>query len=51
MPEKENAKPISAREKVVLVLAVFLIKMLKPWEFDHQFKNFWDEIKEAIQHE
>lgn len=41
----EESKTISVREKIVLILVVFLIQMLKPWKYEHQFKNFWDELK------
>ena len=44
---KEEQK-INVREKIVIILVVFIIKMIKPWEYDHQFKNFWDELKEQI---
>lgn len=36
------------REKFVITICVFLIQMIKPWQYDHQFKNFWDELKEII---
>ncbi len=45
--EKETT-PITAREKIVIILVVFLIKMLKPWQFDHQFTKFWEEIKSNL---
>ena len=25
-----------------------MIQMVKPWQYDHQFTKFWDEIKELI---
>ncbi len=43
--EKIEQTTISRREKIVIILVVFLIKMIKPWEYDHQFTKFWDEIK------
>lgn len=42
--EKENK--LNIREKIVLVLVIFLIQMIKPWEYSHQFTKFWEEIKE-----
>lgn len=39
---------LTLREKFVIVLVVFLIQMVKPWEYDHQFKKFWEEIKDII---
>lgn len=40
---------INVRERIVLTLVIFLVKMLKPWEYDHQFVGFWDEIKSALE--
>lgn len=36
---------ISARERIVIILVIFLIRMLKPWTYDHQFTEFFSEIK------
>ena len=30
---------------IVITLTIFLIKMLAPWEYDHQFKDFWEQIR------
>ena len=43
--EKIESATISRREKIVIILVLFLVKMIKPWEYDHQFTKFWDEIK------
>lgn len=48
MSQYDNAK-INARERIVLILVIFLVKMLKPWEYDHQFTGFWAEIKLALE--
>lgn len=45
--ENKN-KEFSLRERFVITIAVFLIKMIKPWQYDHQFTKFWDELKEII---
>lgn len=39
---------LNTKEKVVTILVIFLIKMLKPWEYDHQFTQFWDELKSVM---
>ena len=44
----EEKMTISLREKLVIILVVFLIQMLKPWEYSHQFTKFWEEIKENL---
>lgn len=48
MSKEIEKTPVSTREKLVIILVVFLIKMLKPWEYDHQFTKFWEEIKENL---
>jgi hypothetical protein len=42
--EKEKT-PLTIRERIVFVLVLFLIRMIKPWQYDHQFDNFWAELK------
>ena len=39
---------ITIKEKLVIILVIFLIKMIKPWQYDHQFDKFWSEINDAI---
>ena len=46
MPNPE--KHISTKEKIVILFTIFLIRMLKPWEYDHQFTEFFKEVKEAM---
>ena len=48
MTKAEESQPINAREKLIIILIIFLIKMLKPWEYDHQFTKFWDEISKSM---
>lgn len=45
---KNLDKPIPVRMKLVTVLVIFLIKMIAPWEYGHQFREFWQEIKELL---
>lgn len=47
MQENANEK-ITVRERLTIVLVIFLVKMIKPWQYDHQFDKFWNEIKESI---
>lgn len=39
---------LTRREKLVIILVIFLVQMLKPWEYSHQFTKFWEEIKETM---
>ena len=45
----QETKPISAREKIVVVLVLFLIKILKPWEYDHQYDKYFASIVELME--
>lgn len=43
MAEKNSS--LSIREKLVLTLVIFLIQMIHPWEYSHQYKDFWEQLK------
>lgn len=43
--ENKIEKSITVRERLVILLTVFLIKLIKPWEYDHHFDEFWSQIK------
>ena len=47
MKEQEKSG-FNLREKFVIVICMFLIKMAKLWEYDHQFTKFWEEIKKTL---
>lgn len=47
MEKKTDATPFSSRERFVIILVIFLCKMIRPWEYDHQFKEFWDELNKT----
>lgn len=45
----ENEKEgLSARERIVIMLVMFLVKMMKPWKYDHEYTEFWKELKENL---
>lgn len=37
---------LNVREKIVIALTIFLIQMIHPWEYSHQYDKFWQEIKD-----
>lgn len=39
---------ITIKEKIVIRLVIFLIQLLKPFQYEHQFKNFFNEMKDLI---
>ncbi len=49
MNEDKKSKIITNREKLTIILVIFLIKMLQPWEFEHKFKEFWEEVKSNLE--
>lgn len=44
----EVKETINQRERLTVILIIFLIKMIKPWQYDHQFEKFWGEVKENL---
>lgn len=34
----------NAREKLTIVLIMFVINMLKPWKYNHEQKAFFDDV-------
>lgn len=34
----------SAREKLCIVLIMFIINLLKPWKYNHEQKQFFDDV-------
>lgn len=48
---EEMPSKLSIRERIILILVLFIIQMLKPWRYEHQFIKFWDEIKLTIKEE
>ncbi len=41
----EMPKPLTVREKMVIALVLLLIKMLKPWEYDHMYTETFIDLK------
>ena len=39
---------LTIREELVVQLTIFLIQMIHPWEYSHQYDKFWGEIKELL---
>ena len=34
----------SSMEKLVIVLIMFIINLLKPWKYNHEQKQFFDDV-------
>ena len=41
----DKKDPLNVREKIVLTIVIFLIQMIHPWEYSHQYKDFWEQLK------
>lgn len=48
MTNKLQETPITTREKITIRLVLFLIQMIHPYEYEHQFKEYFSEMKELI---
>lgn len=48
MLKEEEKKSLTIREKIVLTLFVFIVQMLKPYSYDHEFEAYWQEIKDLM---
>lgn len=35
---------LSVRERLAIVLIMFIIGMLKPWKYNHEQKEFYDDV-------
>lgn len=44
-------KNLTIREKVVIRLILFLIQVVKPYEYEYQFKEWFTEMKEQLNEE
>ncbi len=46
--ENISKKPLTLREKLTVYLIIMLIKVIKPFEWQHQLEAALEEIKECI---
>lgn len=44
----QQTKQLSSREKLATILVLMLLKILSPWEYEHQFKEVFDQIKQIL---
>lgn len=40
----EMKEPLTIREKIVIRLVIFLIQMIKPFDYEHEFTAFFKDI-------
>ena len=45
---KKSKEPLSIREKIVIKLVMFLIQVIEPYEYEHQFSNHFKEMDTLI---
>lgn len=38
----------SAREKLCIVLIMFIINLLQPWKYNHEQKQFFDDVYQLL---
>lgn len=45
---KTSKEPLTIREKIAIQFILVVIQVLSPWEYSHQFSEFWEEIKKQL---
>lgn len=45
---KNSTTPLTIREKLACLLVLTLVKMIQPWEYEHQFTELLTEIKSLL---
>jgi len=44
----QKQEDLTIREKIAIRLVLFLIQLIQPYEYEHQFKEYFREMKELI---
>lgn len=47
-PNNESQSELTIREKIVIRLVLFVIQMIKPYEYEHQFTRYYEEMRELL---
>lgn len=48
MSDDKNKRPLSTREKMVIQICMLMLRIIGPWEYDHQFKPIFDGINDLM---
>lgn len=48
MTEDQRNRPLSKRERIAIRLLLFLIGLIAPWQYDHQFKETLEALKKEL---
>lgn len=43
--------PLSRRERLVVYLILLLVRILQPWEYEHEFKATLEEVSTLLERE
>ena len=46
--DKEMRTRINQRERIALWLIVFALRIVAPWEYDHQYKECLERLDEVL---
>ena len=44
----KRAESLSVRERITVILVMFLVQLIAPYQYEHQFKPIFDDIKELM---
>ena len=45
---KLDKSELNTREKLTIVLVLFIINLLKPWQYSHQQDEFYEQVYDLI---
>ena len=48
MTTDQRDRPLSKRERIAIRLLLFIIALLAPWQYDHQFKSVLEDLKKEL---
>lgn len=48
MDFKNKEKVLTVRERIVFILTMFLIQMIHPWEYSHEYTKYWNSLKNEL---
>ncbi len=48
MTKNRMSAELTTKERLVVKLIMFVIKMLEPYEYEHQFKAFYEDISKEV---
>lgn len=45
----QREKQLSKRERIAIRILLFLVALIAPWQYDHQFKEVLSDLKKELE--